>query len=100
MYFYCYGYFLCTNRITQVYSSIQKLLKVFKVSFHVSVTGRFLKLASYGGRVLHSSIGMNSTGRDLVFTEANVQGQFLLVSRYEFHYSINATFTIQLCLWF
>lgn len=43
---------------------------------------------------------MSSAGWALVFTEANVQGQFLLVFRYEFHCSINATFTIQLCLWF
>lgn len=58
-----------------------------------------LKLGSHGGRVLHSNVRMNS-GRSLVFSEANVQGQFLLVSRYEFHCSINAAFTVQLCLWF
>lgn len=43
---------------------------------------------------------MNSAGRALVFTEASVQGQFLLVSRYEFHCSVNAAFAVQLCLWF
>lgn len=89
---------MCTNRITQVNSSISKLLKVFKDSFHVSVTDRLLKLCSHGGRVLHSNVRMNSSGWSLVFTEANVQGQFLLVSRYEFHCSINAAFTVQLCL--
>lgn len=63
---------------TQVNSSIQKLRKA---SFQISVSDRFLKLASHGGRVLHSSVRMNSSGRALVLTEANVQGQFLLISR-------------------
>lgn len=43
---------------------------------------------------------MNSAGRALIFTEGDVQGQFLLVSRLEFPCSINAAFTVQLCLWF
>lgn len=43
---------------------------------------------------------MNSAGRSLVFTKANVQGQFLQVYSYEFHSSINAAFTLKLYLWF
>lgn len=41
---------------------------------------------------------MNSAGRPLVFTEANVQGQFLLVVSYEFHCGIDGAFTVKLYL--
>lgn len=43
---------------------------------------------------------MSSAGRALVFMEANVQGQFLLVVSYEFHCGIDAPFTVKLYLWF
>lgn len=43
---------------------------------------------------------MNSAGRALVFTETNVQGQFLLVYSYEFHCSINNGFTVKLYPWY
>lgn len=46
------------------------------------------------------NVRMNSTGRVLVFTKANVRGQFLLVFSYEFDCGIDAAFTIRLYLWF
>lgn len=46
------------------------------------------------------NVRMNSAGRALVFMEASIQGQLLLVYTYEFHCSINAACTVKHYLWF
>lgn len=46
------------------------------------------------------NVRMNSAARALVFMEASIQGQLLLVYTCEFHCSINAAFTVKYYLWF